>query len=407
MMMKMMKVKKSKVIMVMTQMIHLTIIDSDDDEDEGEDESKAKSRRGMYQRNLRLSPYGGDAYVEQYLAQAQRTAHLAGWPRKTWGARVIAALEGKARRIITEDHLDQDMWPSFEKVAKLLMDNFGSGASPGVFQMKLMRRRRRDKETLADLAQSVLELVAKAHPTIKAKERQSLATVPFVSALTSKEQRVRVMATAPSTLSEALKVALAYENAEKCDPEHDEIVVKKGAKVRAMNVTSDSDTEDAQVQRKPAAGKDKTNQGKKNKRGGRSPPSVEQPCYSCGGTDHFAYNCPVGMNKADQATVSTSSHGKCGGDRGQGQLVAQMQRLADAFEAFQVAQVQSQGQQGPQSVGPRTRDRGACFNCGQVDHWRNNCPYPKRPYSGTPGVDQQGNGVSRGANGQPQGSASQ
>jgi hypothetical protein len=70
-----------------------------------EDESKAKSRRGMYQRNLRLSPYGGDAYVEQYLAQAQRTAHLAGWPRKTWGARVIAALEGKARRIITEDHL--------------------------------------------------------------------------------------------------------------------------------------------------------------------------------------------------------------------------------------------------------------------------------------------------------------
>jgi hypothetical protein len=42
-----------------------------------------------------------------------------------------------------------------------------------------------------------------------------------------------------------------------------------------------------------------------------------------------------------------------------------------------------------------------------VDHWRNNCPYPKRPYSGLPRSDQQGNGVSRGAPGQPQGPASQ
>jgi O-acetyl-ADP-ribose deacetylase (regulator of RNase III) len=384
--------------------------DEDNDSDDDEDEPKAKGRYGMYQKNLRLSPYGGDAYVEQYLAQAQRTAHLAGWPRKTWGARVIAALEGKARRIITEDHLDQNMWPSFETVAKLLMDNFGSGASPGVFQMKLMRRRRRDKETLADLAQSILELVAKAHPSIKAKERRSLATVPFVSALTSKEQRVRVMASAPSTLNEALKVALAYENAEKCDPEHDESVAKKGGKVRAMKVASDSETEEARAQPKAVPDRTRTSPVKKNQKRKRGPPSAEQPCYACGGTDHFANNCPVGKNKANQATVSNPSHGKRGGNRGQGQLYAQVQRLTEAFESFQMAQMQSQGQQEPRSVGPRpqdSRERGACFNCGQVDHWRNNCPYPKRPYSGPPRSDQQGNGVSRGAPGQPQGSASQ
>jgi hypothetical protein len=51
--------------------------------------------------------------------------------------------------------------------------------------------------------------------------------------------------------------------------------------------------------------------------------------------------------------------------------------------------------------GRRFTANGSCFNCGEMGHWRNECPYPLRPRRND--GNRQGNGGGRGSAGQATG----
>jgi hypothetical protein len=69
-------------------------------------------------------------------------------------------LEGKARRIISDDYLPAGK-PDYQHVKKLLRESFGSEATLDVWRTTL-ENRRRYKETLTDLSQAISELVSRA-----------------------------------------------------------------------------------------------------------------------------------------------------------------------------------------------------------------------------------------------------
>ena len=72
------------------------VITGDEDKSYG-----ATMRRGPRRKDVKLRSYNEETPLDPYLTQFKVTARLAGWPRCEWGARLVTALEGKARRILT------------------------------------------------------------------------------------------------------------------------------------------------------------------------------------------------------------------------------------------------------------------------------------------------------------------
>ena len=74
--------------------------------------------------------------------------------------------------------------------------------------MELGLRRRRAAESLSELHHQIRRLMAFAHPTLQQKAREAIATDYFVDAMDDADFALKVRERAPSTLDEALRVAL-------------------------------------------------------------------------------------------------------------------------------------------------------------------------------------------------------
>lgn len=198
-------------------------------------ESHNSQATNSVSRDFKILKYAGDSHVETYLTQFQLTARAAGYPRSEWGYRLCAALEGKARGILTQDILDSE--PSYEGIAALLQRRFASESSPALWQQQLEGRRRGDKESITELQHSIRDATAKAFPTVDMNTRARMAAGYFTSALTDREQSRYVRMQAPSTLEEAAKVALAFENALKIDEQRNPstAAAKTSKQVRAVD----------------------------------------------------------------------------------------------------------------------------------------------------------------------------
>jgi hypothetical protein len=191
---------------------------SDDTSDNGSDDDDGRHSRhrcrGYVRSDVKPNTFNGDGFVEQFLAQFKYTARLARWPKSEWGLRMIHALEGKARRIISDDYLPAGK-PDYQHVKKLLRESFGSEATPDVWRTTIENRRRYKKETLTDLSQAISELVSRVYPDVSFEQRSRLAVSHFVRALNVKQRSMHVMALCPKTRKDALQMALAFENAER------------------------------------------------------------------------------------------------------------------------------------------------------------------------------------------------
>jgi len=74
--------------------------------------------------------------------------------------------------------------------------------------MELGLRRRRAAESLSELHHQIRRLMAYAHPPLQQKAREAIATDYFVDATDDADFALKVRERAPSTLDEALRVAL-------------------------------------------------------------------------------------------------------------------------------------------------------------------------------------------------------
>ena len=171
--------------------------------------SQKESRRRA--TDIKAPTYSGDAYVEQFLKQFRTRARLAGWPKDEWGSRLLISLEGKARGILTTSDLPDE--PSFKQLSALLKKRFGGEASSQVWRATLSQRKRGERESLTELAHSIMEAVVKAYPKRDDEARQDLATTYFINALVDEGQQQHINTHEVDTLEQATKLAVAYENA--------------------------------------------------------------------------------------------------------------------------------------------------------------------------------------------------
>jgi len=354
--------------------------------DEDDYQTDGSRRRHKVRSDVKPRPFNGDGYVEQYLAQFKYTAALAHWPKKEWGLQLIAALEGKARRVITEHHLPLTDRPSFDKVAQLLRESFGSDASPDVWLTTLERRKRHDKETLTELSQAMMELVGKAFPDVNWRERERVAVGYFVRALREPQHRVHIMASCPKSLTEALQVAIAYENAERVGAD-ERPRAQSQTKVRAYESNEASEPVVSAPLQKKGVKKVETSQGHDH----------DTPPYT-------ALPSPAPQQSGNDVT-SRGGYRHRGRGRGRGgrqaadagwlqvvrTLTTQIGDLHTAAHQPPVGNSNADAQRTPLYK----QNNGRCFNCNETGHFARNCPYP----SNGEGHEGQGNGRGRGRNG--------
>ena len=333
-------------------------------------------------KDVKLRSYNGDGNVEQFLAQFHVTAALAEWPREDWGSRLATALDGRARQVLTVEPLTGK--PAFEKLVALLRSRFGPESSPELWRQSLENRKRGEKETLAELSHNILEMASKAYPALELEIRKALAVAPFIRALQDEEQRRHVYAQAPRTMEEAIKAALAFENASKIEQR---ATAQIGRRIRAVTHDDDQLANPNEFSR---------GRGRKQEKGGKQSEAI------------------------NVKAVTESGDGKIG-DKLDG-LAKSMEALATTLGSRleQVAQQLAHSAQGKQSFGrppPRSSPlmqqrrspqeiQQSCWNCGSTGHFKWECPEPHqwghgpqvRPYQ--QGV---GNGSGRGSSGQTRG----
>ena len=93
-----------------------------------------------------------------------------------------------------------------------LKDRFGTVGLEQRYRTELRCRRRREGESIRELAQGLHHLMIRAYPgESDSKLGQHIATDAFITALADSEMQVKIRDREPDTMEEAVKAALRYE----------------------------------------------------------------------------------------------------------------------------------------------------------------------------------------------------
>lgn len=164
----------------------------------------------------RPTSFDGKTPWEAYSIQFETVAEINKWGQEEKARFLISSLTGPALAVLQT--MPQDKRKCYPHLVAALEARFSDGKTGEFAKISLQERVRRSKESLPELAADIEFLVRKAYPTIDEKGVDSLACDYFVRALTHPEVRQQVKFRAPTTLRQALEIAIQIEVACLTDP---------------------------------------------------------------------------------------------------------------------------------------------------------------------------------------------
>ena len=160
---------------------------------------------------IKLDYYSGEPEIDQFLTQFESCAEYCGWDDDEKAVLLIAHLKGPARQLLPIDSTAKK--PTYKELSKKLKDRFGPSAEESLYLAQVNSRRRRENETIQQLAQWFRNTGSRAYPEPEDddKSREKHLLQPFIASLTDIEQRKYVHLQTPKNLSDAIKFAMKYE----------------------------------------------------------------------------------------------------------------------------------------------------------------------------------------------------
>jgi Zinc knuckle len=160
-------------------------------------------------KEVKVDIYNGDAPIEAYIAQFRLAAQINCWPRRDWGIQLALRLRGEARNLILPEA--ESVPPTFDDAVSMLKHRFGETQRPAYYLTQLRARKRKEKESIPELAQWFRRIGARAYPKEDSATRDRVLLDPFVRTLGDKQMRNYIYEKEPERLEDAVAAALRYE----------------------------------------------------------------------------------------------------------------------------------------------------------------------------------------------------
>lgn len=160
-------------------------------------------------KEVKVDIYNGDAPIDAYVAQFRLAAQINGWPKRDWGIQLALRLRGEARNLILPEAESEP--PTFDDAVFMLKHRFGETQRPAYYLTQLRARKRKEKESIPELAQWFRRMGTRAYPKEEQATRDRVLLDPFVRAFGDKQMRNYIYEKEPERLEDAVAAALRYE----------------------------------------------------------------------------------------------------------------------------------------------------------------------------------------------------
>ena len=185
----------------------------------------------------------------------------------------------------------------------------------GLNRSRLKARSRRREETLAELAEDVERLVRLAYPEAAESMVEVLAKDQFVDALPDEDMRLRIRQNKPTTLRDALRLALELESYQIASRQRTKSVrgthLEEGPTQQeqptASSVTSSADVLQQLVEAIRQCGKESQRRRSYRRDLAQQPTESAIICWKCKERGHRRRECPQLQNA--QHTAPRSENG--------------------------------------------------------------------------------------------------
>ena len=119
------------------------------------------------------------------------------------------ALTGNAAQVLWDT--DRFTTGSLKKLVNMLKSRYSGERQAEKYRAELQIRRRKNNESLSELHQDIRRLMALAYPKLTAEAREEIACDHFTNALSDPDFALKVKERTPTSLDEALRIALRLE----------------------------------------------------------------------------------------------------------------------------------------------------------------------------------------------------
>ncbi|KAJ8032728.1 Retroviral-like aspartic protease 1 [Holothuria leucospilota] len=175
----------------------------------------------------------------------------------------------------------------YQKVCNLFQVRFGSHGQKDLYRARLRIRKRKQGESLVELAADIRRLINAAYPDMPPEVKNELGSDYFIEALDNAVQRTVVRRRKPTSLEAALKVAMEEEAIMQLEASRKgpNLVASTGETSHMQQMLNDLATQVSQLN-------DNVQQLMQNKVEVQGSHVRGRGCWSCGELGHFRRNCP-------------------------------------------------------------------------------------------------------------------
>ena len=152
----------------------------------------------------------GKSTWEAYCTQFLLLAELNGWTEHQKAAYLAISLRGSALTVLT--NLPEEQRRDYTALSGALQNRFGNTRQAELNRAQLWGRMKRREETLPELAEDVERLIRLAYPDAAEQIVIVLAKDQFIDALPDEETRSRIRQSRPTSLRQALEIAMELES---------------------------------------------------------------------------------------------------------------------------------------------------------------------------------------------------